>query len=70
MQSRFMSLVEALTNIAVGYGVAVLMQILVFPLFGLHATFGENLMIGGLFTVASLARAYVLRRLFNIRATL
>ena len=38
MQSRWMSLVEAVTNIAVGYGLAILTQIIVFPLFGLHAT--------------------------------
>ena len=51
MQSRWMSLVESLTNIAVGYGLAVLTQILVFPLFGLQASLGENLLIGGIFTV-------------------
>lgn len=68
MQTRLMSLVEAGANIAVGYLVAVLTQMLVFPLFGLHATLGENLLIGGLFTIASLIRGYVLRRLFNILA--
>ena len=35
-QSRAMSLVEALTNVAVGYGVAVLSQILVFLELGLQ----------------------------------
>ncbi len=68
MQTRLMSLVEAGANIAVGYLVAVLTQMLVFPLFGLHTTLGENLLIGGLFTIASLIRGYVLRRLFNILA--
>jgi hypothetical protein len=65
MQSRFMSLVEAVTNIVVGYGLAVLTQIIVFPFFGLHATLSENLLIGVLFTAISLVRSYVLRRLFN-----
>ncbi len=37
-QSRLMSLVEAVANVAVGYGVAVLTQMLVFPLFGLMTT--------------------------------
>jgi hypothetical protein len=67
MQSRWLSFVEAVTNIVVGYGLAVLTQIIVFPLFGLHASLGENLLIGGLFTCISLARSYVLRRLFNAR---
>ena len=65
MQSRWMSLVESLTNIAVGYGLAVLTQIVVFPLFGLQASLGENLLIGGIFTVVSLVRSFALRRIFN-----
>ena len=64
-QSRLMSLVEALANVAVGYGVAVLTQMLVFPLFGLRTTVRENLAIGAIFTVVSLARSYVLRRAFE-----
>jgi hypothetical protein len=64
-QSRAMSLVEAITNVVVGYGVAVLTQLLVFPLFGLHTTLAENLMIGAIFTVVSIARSFALRRLFE-----
>ena len=65
MQSRWMSLLEATTNIVVGYGLAVLTQMLVFPLFGLRASLGENLAIGAVFTVISLVRSFVLRRVFN-----
>ena len=64
-QSRRMSLVEALVNIAVGYAVAVAMQILAFPLFGLDASLEENLALGALFTVASICRSYLLRRIFE-----
>jgi hypothetical protein len=60
-----MSLVEAVTNVVVGFGVAVLTQILVFPLFGLHVSLADNLAIGGAFTIASLGRSYLLRRLFE-----
>ena len=67
MQSRWMSLVESVTNIAVGYGIAVLTQLAVFPMFGLHASLGDNLVIGLIFTGVSLIRSYVLRRLFNSR---
>ena len=38
-----MSLVEAVANVVVGYGVAVVTQMLVFPLFGLTATLAQNL---------------------------
>ena len=64
-QSRAMSLVEAITNVVVGYGVALLTQLLVFPLFGLHTTLAENLMIGAIFTVVSIGRSFALRRLFE-----
>ena len=64
-QSRAMSLVESLANVAVGYGVAVVTQILIFPIFGLHTTLAQNLMMGAIFTVASIGRSYALRRLFE-----
>lgn len=65
MQSRWMSLLEAVANIAVGYGVAVLTQVLVFPLFGLSVSLGENLGIGAVFTIISFVRSFLLRRIFN-----
>lgn len=65
-QSRMMSLVEAVTNVVVGYGVAVMAQMLVFPLFGLLATFADNLLIGAIFTAASIVRSYSLRRVFEM----
>jgi len=65
MQTRLMSLVEAVANVLVGYGVAVLTQMAVFPLFGLHTSLRDNLAIGAIFTLVSLARSYCLRRLFN-----
>ena len=65
MQTRLMSLVESVVNIVVGYAVAVLTQLLVFPLFGLAASIGDNLVIGLIFTIVSLARSYALRWFFN-----
>jgi len=60
-----MSLVESVANVVVGYGVAVITQILIFPIFGLHTTLAQNLKMGALFTIVSIARSYVLRRLFE-----
>jgi hypothetical protein len=64
-QSRLMSLVESIANVIVGYGVAVATQILIFPVFRLHTTLAQNLKMGLVFTVVSIARSYVLRRLFE-----
>ncbi len=65
MQSRRMSLIEALSNVAIGYGVAVLTQIAVFPLFDLQVSLSDNLLIGALFTLVSVARSYAVRRMFE-----
>ena len=65
MQSRKMSLIESITNVIVGYSISVLAQILIFPMFGISATIKENLLIGLCFTVISIARSYILRRIFN-----
>ena len=64
-QSRAMSLAEALTNVAVGYGIAVATQMAVFPLFGLHATLAQNMAMGAIFTIVSIVRSYALRRVFE-----
>ncbi len=64
-QSRWMSFAEAVVNVVVGYGVAVLTQMLVFPLFGLRASVSDNLVIGVISTAVSLARSFTLRRVFE-----
>ena len=65
MQSRKLSLFESVVNIAIGYLVAVLAQIVIFPIFGLQVTIGQNLKIGLCFMVISLVRSYFVRRLFE-----
>ncbi len=62
---RLMSLVESVANMVVGYGVAVVTQILIFPVFGLHTTLAQNLKMGAIFTVVSIARSFALRRVFE-----
>ncbi|MCO5083551.1 MAG: hypothetical protein M9955_18070 [Rhizobiaceae bacterium] len=64
-QSRTMSLVESVANVMVGYGVAVVTQILIFPVFGLHTTLAQNLKMGAIFTIVSIARSFALRRVFE-----
>lgn len=65
MQTRRHSAIEATTNVVVGYALALATQMVMFPLFNLHVPLSDNLAIGAVFTVISLLRSYVLRRLFN-----
>lgn len=65
MQSKKMSLLETCASTAIGYAVAILTQVLVFPLFGLTVSLSQNMAIGAIFTVMSIVRGYCVRRLFN-----
>lgn len=65
MQSRRQSMIETAVSVAIGYVVALLSQIAIFPLFGIHATLSDNMLIGAWFTVISVIRGYAVRRFFN-----
>ena len=64
-QSRTMSLVEATANVVVGYVLAIATQMVVFPWFGIKTGLAEHMGIGAVFVGGSLARSYLLRRLFE-----
>lgn len=64
-QSKLSSLIESLINILIGYVVALLSQLLIFPMVGIHISLSTNFEIGAWFTVISLVRSYVIRRWFN-----
>lgn len=64
-QTRLGSFTESCLNVAIGYGVALASQLLVFPLFGIHIQFSSNIAIGAIFTLISIARSYIIRRVFN-----
>lgn len=65
MQKRWQSFLESCINVVIGYGVALLAQLLVFPLFGIDIPMASNLAIGAIFTVISIVRSYAVRRVFN-----
>lgn len=67
MQTRLSSFIESVINVLIGYGVALLSQIVIFPLFDIHVSLQTNLWIGAWFTAISLIRSYVIRRWFNAR---
>ena len=67
-QSRRSSLMESFLNVLVGYFVAVGSQVVLFPCFDIHVPLLTNVIIGFYFTVISIIRSYVIRRLFNRRA--
>jgi hypothetical protein len=51
-----MSLIEVVANMIVGFGVALLTQIAVFPIFGIATSVADNLAPGSIFTLLCRAR--------------
>ena len=66
-QTRICSLIEACINVLIGFGINFCANMLILPLIGFHITAGQNLFIGVLYTIISVARSYVIRRWFNAR---
>lgn len=66
-QSKSMSLLEAVTNTAVGLVIAYFAQIWFFAWAGIAVTDSQNVALVLFMTVVSIVRSYMLRRLFNKR---
>jgi hypothetical protein len=64
-QTKLGSFAEAWFNVAVGFGINFLGNIYILPMWGLHPSVNDALMIGVVFTVISVARSYILRRFMN-----
>ena len=64
-QTRKASLIESCLNTALGFGVGLAAQIITFPLFDINIPMASQAAIAAVFTLVSIARGYVLRRLFE-----
>lgn len=64
-QSRLGSLIEALFNVLIGFGINFAANLVILPIFGFNVTPTDALGIGVFFTIISIARSYVIRRWFN-----
>jgi accessory gene regulator protein AgrB len=64
-QSKLNSLKEAVTNIAIGYIVGMITQLILYPIYGIHIAFTTNLALSFWFTIVAIARSYFVRRYYN-----
>ena len=67
MQTKKQSAIESITNVLIGYIVAVISNAAILPLFGVNLAFSDSMLIAVWFTVISLIRGYAVRRYFNKR---
>ncbi len=64
-QSPLMSLVESTVNIAVGFGLSVTLQGIILPMLGVPIPLTANLAFAVVMTGVSIARSFLLRRVFE-----
>ncbi len=65
MQSKRQSLIETLTSVFVGWLIGVILNLTILPLFDYNITVVDSLWVSLIFTVVSVIRGYVVRRIFN-----
>ena len=65
MQRRSLSAMEAVTSTAIGFAVSLALTFTVLPAFGYAVTAPHAWGITVIYTVASVMRAYAVRRFFN-----
>lgn len=65
MQTKLSSLCEAIFNTVIGVLLSLLVQKVVFTAYGLKTTFNTDIQILFWFTVVSIGRSYVVRRMWN-----
>lgn len=71
MQSRLESIVESVLNVGSGFVVAlVVWSYVVKPLFDIHVSQADNVLITLIFTAVSVVRGYAWRRIFDYRSRL
>jgi hypothetical protein len=64
-QTKLGSFYEACINVAIGFWINFIANLVILPLFGFNITLVDNFYIGLLYTIVSVARSYVVRRWFN-----
>lgn len=68
-QTRRGSLIESCANTAFGFIISVAASFIIFPLLGIQSNAVQNVAVVIAFTFVSIARNYIVRRLFNARAS-
>ena len=65
MQKKRLSLIESLTNTFTGLLVSFGIQLIIYPALNIPVRIEQNIIITLIFTLASILRGYIVRRIFN-----
>lgn len=64
-QSKTHSVIEAVVNNVIAFGISLGAQLVICPLMGIDVTLKQNIVLILIFTVISIVRTYWVRRFFN-----
>ena len=65
MRGNVRSLIESLIDVGSGFILAILIQLLIFPLFDLHPSILDSMGIALIFTFVSITRSWLWRLVFR-----
>ena len=65
VQMKWNNLLESIIDVGSGFILAIVIQLTLFPLFGLHPTILDSLGIALIFTVVSMTRSWLWRCYFR-----
>lgn len=68
VQTKSESLLESCANVVIGFALSMLINAVVFPQYGIHVTTWQSAQITIWFTILSIGRSYVIRRVYATRA--
>ena len=66
VQGKKGSLVESIIHVLSGWGVAIITQLIVYPLMGIEVSIVQNINLSLIFIVVGFIKQYYVRRLFEI----
>jgi len=65
MQSKKLSIIEAVSNTIIGLVTSFAIQLIIYPFLNIEVSISQNILITFIFFIASIIRGYLVRRLFN-----
>lgn len=64
-QTKKKSLIESISQTVIGLGTSIIIQVIIYPILDIPVSFSQNLIITGVFFIASIVRGYFVRRIFE-----
>lgn len=65
MQNKKTSFIESIIQTFTGLIISFIIQIIIYPYLDIKVSINQNIFITLIFTIASIIRGYIIRRIFN-----